>query len=143
MTVKPLHNEHRLVRHVKKRQLARDPNDDSIVLGFLADAFRLRANDTSLSAAWPEFYAGGPEAQVRAAIDHFKSVMSVRPNDRFAVGEVGVIKSACASFGLAVRIVHEPVAGHDAHAAVRRFKDDNSELLDLLASDAWAEMALP
>lgn len=142
MAVSPIPDEHHLVRHVKKRSLATDPDDPSVVLGFLGDAFRLKAGDDSLSASWAEFFEGHSD-QVRAAIEHFKTVYTVKKADRFAVGQVGAIKEACAAFGVNARIVKEPMPGYASHAAVRRYRDENLELLETLASDAWAGMATP
>lgn len=119
-----------------------DPNDNSVVLGVLADAFRLRPTDGgALSAAHAEFYGTESHSnQPKAAIEKFKSVMTVKPADRFVVGQVGKIKLACSDFGLKVRIVTDPEPGHPAHASVRQFQDDKHELLELLASEAWSEI---
>lgn len=142
MAISPIPESHRLVRHVKKRSLATDPENPTVVIGILGDAFRLRPDEDSLSASWAEFFATEPD-QVRAAIEHFKTVYSVKKADRFAVGQVGEIKQACAEFGVAVRIVSEPMPKYDSHAAVRRYRDDNLELLEVLASEAWAQIATP
>lgn len=142
MTVSPIPDDHHLVRHVKKRSLVTDPNDPSVVLGFSADAFRLKVDEEYLSASWAEFFQGEAD-QIQAAIDHFKTIYGVRPTDRFAIGQVAAIKAACATFGLSVRVVKEPMPHYDSHAAVRRYRDDNLELLEALASDAWAQIATP
>lgn len=142
MAISPIPEGHRLVRHVKKRSLATDPDNPAVVIGILGDAFRLKPGEESLSASWAEFFTGELD-QIRAAIDHFKTVYGVRNADRFAVGKVGEIKQACADFGIAVRIVSEPMPNYDSHAAVRRYRDDNLELLEVLASEAWAQIATP
>jgi hypothetical protein len=119
-----------------------DPDDPSVVVGFSADAFRLKNGEESLSASWADFFEGEPD-QVKAAIDHFKSIYGVKGSDRFAVGNVAAIKAACSMFGLSVRIVREPMPDYDSHAAVRRYRDDNLEMLEALASGAWAQMSAP
>lgn len=141
MAVNNIPDGHRLVRHVPKRALERDPDDDQLVIGVLGNAFTLRKDEDALSAAESEFYVDVEHSiQPYAAANHFPTFMTVKKNDRFVVGGVEAIKAACAEFGLSLRVVTDPVPGHDAHASVRRYRDDSQELLDLLAAEAWCEI---
>ncbi len=55
------------------------------------------------------------------------------------MGNVGVIKEACATFNQKLRIIHEPNE-NPAYTAVRSYKSDELELLELLASEAWSDV---
>jgi len=44
------------------------------------------------------------------------------------------------SRGIRVRITHEPEETNPGHSAIRNLPDDNDDLLDLLAADAFAEL---
>lgn len=131
------------MRHVPPARQRKDENGN--VLGFLGQAFRLRDGEDCLSAAWVEHAAThSPEADIAATIEAFKaSGLTVRPTHRFAVGNVGRIREACAMHRQKVRISHEPEELFDAHASVRQFNSENDELLELLAEEAWAEMCCP
>ena len=131
------------MRHVTPARLRKDENGN--VLGFIGPAFRLREGEEYLSAAWIEHAAThSREADIAATVEAFKaSGLTVRPSHRFAVGNVGRIREACATHRQKVRISHEPEHLFDAHASVRQFNSDNDELLELLAEEAWAEMCYP
>lgn len=129
-----------LVRYVKPSLVMRNP-ETGAVEGVFPDAFRLRAEDHgALSCAWLEHYAGTRSEQLLASIAQFKVALSVKKSAVFAVGNAGAIKSACSKYDVGVRIVHAPEANHEAHAEVRRFQDQEEELLALLAEDAWSEL---
>lgn len=139
MAITPIPDEDHLLRWVRNRSLIRDPETGQ-VNGVLADAFRLREGEDYLSALWCEYYAGGASEQSCSAVADFSNQISVKPKDRFVRGRVAEIKAVCALHGHAVRIVHEPVEGVPAHAAVRRYRDDNLEMLEALATEAWASL---
>lgn len=54
--ITPLPDEHHVMRYVPWGRLRRDGDDDSIVLGFLPQAFQLRPDEEYLSVTWVEFY---------------------------------------------------------------------------------------
>lgn len=141
MAIKPLEDDHHVVRHVPPARLRRDEDDN--VIGFNPQAFELnRAKDEEyLSAAWLEYYGHETrELDLAAVVDDFRKVKQIKPSHRFAVGNVKIIKDACANWGQQVRVSHEPVDDFDSHASVRRFNSDNYEMLEMLAAEAWAEM---
>jgi hypothetical protein len=43
-------------------------------------------------------------------------------------------------FGKTLRVVHDPVEKNDAHAQVRRFTDEDLELLGHLADNVFSEI---
>lgn len=127
------------MRHVSWTKLRRDEN--GAVVGFLGAAFSLRPGEAYLSAAWLEYFEKQKKSDnAKECILAFKAIRTVKSKERFAIGNVGEIESACLSAGNRPRIVHEPVDGFDAHAAVRQYQYDD-DLLELLASEIWAEMA--
>lgn len=105
-----------------------------------AHAFELREGEGFLSANWLEYFDGGESDALAATAFAISQSRAVRSSHAFAIGNVAAIKAACSEFDVRVRIVHEPDAGNESHAAVRRFKDDDLELLELLAQDAWSRV---
>lgn len=69
-------------------------------------------------------------------------IRAVKARHALAVGWVGDIRDACQSFGQKVRILHEPFEDNLAYAAVRRINTDESQLLELLAQEAWSDVRL-
>jgi hypothetical protein len=137
--IKPIPGTDHVMRHVAPARLRRDADDN--IVGFLGQAFRLREGESYLSAAWIEHNKTGTKhADIAATILCFKAVRAVKNNDRFAVGNVSVIQAACSSANQKIRIVHEPRAGFECHAAIRQINTDDDRLLEILAEDAWAEM---
>ena len=51
------------------------------------------------------------------------------------------MKEACASFGSRIRVIHEPDKKNPnpAYTAIRNYRCDEIQLLELLASEAWSE----
>jgi hypothetical protein len=131
-----------VLRHVPKRAIEWDPDDLDRAVGVLYLAFELRPGENSLSCGWVEHPAhkGGFDEKVKATKLAFQSALKLRKSHRFALGNVGNIKKACLDHGVKVRVLHEPEPDFDCHASIRQFQDHNRALLDLLASEAWAEM---
>lgn len=137
--VETLADEHHILRHVAPARLRKDAAGK--VLGVFYQAFELRPGEDYLSAAWVEFFGlDDNAANVAAAITDFKKNLKVKPTHRFVRGNVGVIREACKAHSQRVRISHEPVPNFDSHASVRQINTDGSELLELLAEEAWAEL---
>lgn len=141
MTGQRLPPEHHVVRYVPWTRLRKDENDR--VDGILSEAFRLRDDETALSATWLEYFPGERPAQLTAAVQAIRaSALKVGSKSGFAIGEVAAIKAACASRGHKVRIVHEPEDDNAAHVAVRQIPREDAQLLELLATEAWAELVM-
>lgn len=141
MKEKNIRPEHHVVRYVPWQRLRKDEKDN--VDGILGAAFRLRDDEKALSATWLEYFPGERPAQVTAAVQAIRaSTLKVGSKSGFAVGEVGAIKAACASRGHKIRIVHEPEDDNKAHVAVRQIPRDDAQLLELLATEAWAELVM-
>ena len=135
-------DEDHVLRHVPKRAVEWDAEDPTVAKGFLYAAFTLRDGESELSSGWIEFpeHQGSFDEKLKQTKLAFHQALNIKKNDRFALGNVGAIKGACQAFNVTVRITHEPDGDFTCHAAVRRFRDDNRLLLDLLASEAWAQM---
>lgn len=137
--VETLADEQTILRHVAPARLRKD--EDGKVVGVLLQAFELRPGEDYLSCAWVEYFHLDDDAtNVAAAIEEFKNNLKIRPTHRFVRGSVGNIREACKIHGQRVRISHEPLPNFDSHASIRQISTDNSELLELLAEEAWAEL---
>lgn len=128
-----------------------EKDDSGEPIGFYPQAFMLKTQSDGtleeyLSAGWVEFYDGDDHhGRVTAAITGFgdRDRPKVGAKARFALANVGRVRSACKSHSQSVRISHEPVPDFESHASIRQFSNASSELLDLLASDVWAAMHQP
>jgi len=129
-----------LARYVKPSHILADPISGKI--GLFTDAFKLRPDERDLSASWIEYYSGMNRAeQIAATITAFKSAISVKKSAAFALGNVGKIKAACSRYSVNVRVLHEPDPPHlPGHVAIHRYRDDDAELLSLLADTIWSEV---
>lgn len=128
-----------IVRHCNSQQLIREGEE---VIGIFPHAFLLRDNEKYLSASWLEFFPGNRSQRIDAVIKTTAACRTVKPSHGFAIGNVSDVKEACAGFGQKLRIVHEPSSKNPnpAYTAVRQFRSDDLELLQLLAMDAWSEL---
>lgn len=127
---------HHVIRYVPWARLRKDEDDN--VLGVLSAAFRLRDEETFLSATWAEHFDGAHDEQVEAGIRAIRgSKLKVKPKSGFAVGRVAEIDGACRGYGHKVRFLHEREDDNEAHAALRRWPREAEELFELLAEEAW------
>lgn len=137
----PINNH--VIRYVPWTKLRKDENDN--VIGILGEAFKLRDNEKSLSAAWLEYFQYPiRNDQIIAAVQAMRaSRLAVKPNSGFAIGKVDDIQSTCIARNVKnVRIVYSPSNDNEAHVAVKSLPGDDSDLLELLASEAWTELIL-
>ena len=139
MAIKSLPDADHIVRHVRAQLVEREGDK---VLGVYPQAFELRENEPYLSASWLEFYDGNWDEQIKQTIDGVGKARQVKASHAFAIGGVGVIKDACASYEMKIQVLHEPKKENPnpAYVAVRRYQSDNLKLLELLAGEAWAHV---
>jgi hypothetical protein len=135
-----LPNEDHVMRYVPWGKLRRDGDDN--VLGFLAEAFKLRPDETYLSVNWLEHFEfeGDREAQIQASVKTFRKTLNVGAKSAFGIGNVARIKEVCSARDVDVRIVYEPKDENQSHSAIRRLPRDDAMLLDALAADAFVEL---
>ena len=130
-----------IIRYVSWARLRKDENDN--VIGVLGEAFRRRPDENALSATWLEYFSGSRQKQVTSSVRAIRaSKLCPRPKSGFAIGNVDAISKACLQRKQRVRIIHEPEEDNKAHASVRRITRDDLELLEILATEAWAELVL-
>ena len=116
--------------------------EGEVIVGVFPQAFELRKDlgEEYLSTSWLEYFPGSRTERLRSTVKALSAMRTVRKRHGMAIGNVAMIKSACNSFGLRIRIVNEPKDLNPAYAAIRRYKSDDLSLLDLLATSAWAEV---
>jgi hypothetical protein len=138
---KILDDDH-VLRYVPWSRLRRNSNDE--VIGILGEAFKLRDVDKGkLSTTWLEYFGStGDESLVQAIRAIRASRLVVTPKSGFAKGNINSIKTACLKYKSKIRIVHSPSEDNDAHTSVIGLPEDNPELFELLASEAWADLVL-
>lgn len=131
-----------ILRYVPWSRLRRDGNDE--VIGILGQAFHLREKDKGrLSATWLEYFdPDGDELLIQAVRTIRASSLVVAPKSGFAVGNISKIKTVCSKYNSKVRVKHSPMLSNNAHASVSGLPEDNHELFELLASEAWADLVL-
>ena len=140
MAIKYLPDVDHVVRHINSQLLIRDGDD--VVTGCFPQAFELRPGEKYLSASWLEFFPGTDDERRRAVVTACARARSVKPRHGFAFGNVREVKDACADYGLKIRVIHEPDKSNPnpAYTAIRNYRSDDIELLELLATDAWSEV---
>jgi hypothetical protein len=139
MATKYLPDGDTVVRHINSQLLVRE-NDK--VIGCFPQAFELRKNEEYLSASWLEYFPGTETQRMTEVVAAVAKTRIVKASHGFASGNVRAVKDACDSFGLKIRIIHEPSNDNPnpAYTAVRRYRSDDLQLLELLASDAWSRV---
>ena len=138
MATNSLSDDHQVVRHVSYQQVDRDDVTGAI-RGIFPQAFELFPKDDGyLSASWLEFFAGSHLCCIAAIAAFLAKTRKVTAKQAFACGRVGDVKQACSDHGLKIRVIHEPEEDNLAYTAIRRYRSDNHELLDLLATEAWS-----
>jgi hypothetical protein len=139
MARKYLPDEDHVVRHLNSQLLIRDGEQ---VIGCFPQAFELRPGEEYLSASWLEFFAGTTLQRMADVVAATAKARAVKPSHGFAIGNVGEVKEACDSFRQRIRVIHEPHKDNPnpAYTAIRNFKSDDLQLLQLLASDAWSNL---
>jgi hypothetical protein len=114
--------------------------DSGSIRGVFPQAFELRPAEEYLSASWLEFFAASKLHQVAAVAAFLAKTRKVTDRQAFASGLVGEIKEACGEYDQKIRVLHEPFEDNLAYVAIRRYQSDNQELLELLATEAWADI---
>lgn len=144
MAVKPIPDDQHVARHVKKR-----PVDPEKHLCFpqafaLRPATEGRPAETYLSSSWLEFFPGDLRARLKATLAQIRGYpFTVKAKDVLAIGNVRVIKGAGESVGTRLRVLHEPdPPSKTAYAAIRGMRQDDSEICELLAAAAFAEVVV-
>lgn len=131
-----------VMRFVPKKYLIPD-EDGHLTGGIRPDAFQLKPKDEGhLSVTWLEYFAGDHAAQRVAAVKATRASLTVKPRDGFALGQVGPIKARCASRRHDIRVVHAPVDGNKAHAEVLHLPENETILLEDLATGEWSTLLL-
>ena len=146
----PIPDENHILRYIPWNKLRKNENDE--VIGILAEAFKKRETENYLSATLLEHFSGVHKVQIASAIHEVRKYYNVKPKSGFAVGKVGDIKKACTEKGNSkIDIVSFPTKTktldgqpykNESHVAVKKLPADDSELLDLLASEAWSHLVL-
>lgn len=131
-----------IIRYIPWGKLRRNGNDE--VIGILGEAFHLREIDKGkLSVTWREYFDGDDEKLLLQAIQTLrKTKLPITPKSGFAVGKINEIQTACLKFKSKIRVVHSPSSDNKAHTSVLGLPEENFELFELLATEAWAELML-
>jgi hypothetical protein len=132
-----------VLRYAQPRNLrvAIDENDNQVVIGLLPDAFRRKPEHKNLSVTWvecfPGLYAEQTERAIQAFRTTFKSSAKLPFKGAFGVGKVSEIKRAVEKHSRKVRILHHPELGNEGHSEIHRLPNDDDDLLETLAIEAF------
>jgi hypothetical protein len=135
-----LPHDHHVARYVPYQRTRRDEDDN--VVGILAEAFRLRPGEQGLSVTWIEQFAGGWDDQLQATAAAIRRSQKVGSKSAFAWALVGEIHRICKTHSHRVRIIHLPEAENSGHSEIRQLPRDDLLLLEMLATEAFAEYRL-
>jgi hypothetical protein len=131
-----------VMRFVPKQLQIRDSETDEF-LGIVADAFRLRAEDDGgLSVTWIEHYGPKSNETYVIAANGFREsrrTKTISKSAYFVVGNIGNAKSVALRYGKKIRVLHDPVEGNSGHAEMRRFTNEDLQLLEALNMEVFVE----
>jgi hypothetical protein len=142
MAVRPIPDEHHVVRHCKKRATIRENGQ---LIGVYPEAFLLRSANPPLRPK-PEDYLSCNyyEHFVGTVAEMMKScclALSFQPKPLDAMARLNVnrIKECFKKHSVSVRVTHEPNRGSPSYAAIRPGKIDNP-IAGLLSTVAVVEL---
>lgn len=126
------------MRYVRKRNLRRDEFDN--VIGILPMALEHRDLESYLSITWVEHFDAGYKLGFQKAAEAINRQLTVKRKDGFSTAKVQTFFELCAQTNSRVRILHEPIEDKNTgHGAIRRLSKDDTDLLDLLAAEAFLD----
>jgi hypothetical protein len=130
------------MRFVPYKQQLRDPETDEFK-GIVNTAFAIRPTDKGgLSLTWVEHYGAKSAATYNIAASAFRDSLESKKlpiKAYFAVGQAGGARATSASHGKKIRLVHAPDGPNTGHVELRRFTDEDRQLLDTLAREVFTE----
>lgn len=135
-----LPHDHHVARYVPYQRTRRDEADN--VVGILAEAFRLRPGEQGLSVTWIEHFVGGWDDQLQATVAAIRRTQKVGSKSAFSWALVGQIHRICDARSHRIRIIHMPEEGNGGHSEIRQLPRDDLLLLEMLATEAFAEYRL-
>ena len=134
-----------VARFVPHNKQHRHPDTDAF-LGVTAAAFAIREDDKGgLSTTWIEFFEAKPLDAIRAAACAFRESQPSKKIGKkalFALARIADTKAVALAYKKKIRVIHDPVHGNPAHAEIRHFDDDDLELLEVFATETFAELHL-
>jgi hypothetical protein len=128
------------MRYVPYQRTLRDEDDN--VIGVLAEAFRLRPDEKGLSVTWIEHFPGGWDEQLQATVTAIGRTQKVGAKSAFAWALVDEIHRICTARSRRVRIIHLPELENGGHSEIRQLPSDDDQLLEALATEAFADYRL-
>jgi hypothetical protein len=142
---KPLPLKDHVLRFAASGRCRRDHNDK--IIGLLPQAFALRENELFLSVTWREYFDGTVTEQNHAAVRAIRASMKkgIGPNSAYGIAHVGaIITASLEETGRNLRILHhfDRKNPNPAHSGIHNLTNPEQKLLDLLASDVFAEIIL-
>lgn len=140
MSSKSIPNKHHIIRYASWTKLLKD--EDLNVLGVLHTALELRDGEKYLSATWVEYFNGQPQDQFMSAVRAIRNSIDAKPKGGMAKANVGKLHELCGAKDSRIRIVTERSKANPAHAGIHRLPQDNIDLLELLAVEAFSNVVL-
>jgi hypothetical protein len=128
-----------VMRHVPYNRLLKD--EDGNVLGLLAHAFETRENEKDLSVNWLEHFKQIDYYQnVVATVHIYRATRNIKKKCHFSVGKVANILSTCKKHSASkVKVVHDRIDDNPSHSAIIRLPNNDLELMEALASEAFLD----
>lgn len=134
-----------VLRFAGSRKLHGD--EDGNVIALAPAAFELRDTDKGLlSVTWLEYFNTVEGSPTENAVKAYRNSMEKPLGKNSAFGKANV--EAVINAGRAhpvpttLRILHEPTDLNPGHAAIHRYRIDDFELMELLATMAFTEIIL-
>ena len=137
-------DEDHVVRYVPISRQARNPDGNLIGNGLVWSALQQRKDEKTVSVNWLEYHKGSRSNRLKLIKDELAKSFPPKSLSKalLAIGNVGVIKQACAEADNPVRVAHEPSNNSPSHAGIRRLPTDHDDLLDALAAEVFVDTLL-
>jgi hypothetical protein len=134
-----------VLRYAGSNRLHRDENGNVIALAPIA--FELRDIDEGLlSVTWVEYFNRMEGCPTDNAVKAYRKSMEKPLGKKSAFGKAkvdAIIKAGQAhEVSTTLRVLHEPTDLNPGHAAIHRYRVDDFELMELLATAAFTEIVL-
>lgn len=140
MAYEKIPEQDHILRYAGSNRLQRD--DQGRVIALAPQAFGLREGEDNLSVTWMEYFSHCCTPRGHGAVRAFRKSMTkpLGRNSAFGIANVGRLLSETKRQKRRLRVLQEPTPENAGHAIVGGYTNEDSNLLELLASSVFTEL---
>jgi hypothetical protein len=96
-----------------------------------------------LSTTWLEYFDEKVAPRLKQVVQVMRNcAMKLTAKTGLAVANVGKVHDCAAQCSVKIRVLHEPDPKNPAYVAIRGFRQEDQELLEMLAADAVVDTVM-